>query len=187
MTTSLSTPCILWRTTRTLKFHGMVMPRLRAGTIEAQISAPCHWMRVPVLPIPCAGTIELYLVAQRVIPLSTVAARGMLIVLEPVRRASAAAHPKGSTVRTQVLPRAEAQMMHLVASNPWRWQVSAGSCYPPFGARVVCAHGRVHVSTISVTWSCGSSLPPCGQIPIVAPAFLADDSLLGVVVGSEWM
>lgn len=59
-------------------------------------------MRVPVLPIPCAGTIELYLVAQRVIPLSTVAARGMLIVLEPVRRASAAAHPKGSTVRTQV-------------------------------------------------------------------------------------
>jgi len=41
-------------------------------------------------------------VAQRVIPLSTVAARGMLIVLEPVRRASAAAHPKGSTVRTQV-------------------------------------------------------------------------------------
>lgn len=59
-------------------------------------------MRVPVLPIPCAGTIELYLVAQPVIPLSTVAARGMLIVLEPVRRVSAAAHPKGSTVRTQV-------------------------------------------------------------------------------------
>lgn len=37
MMTSLSTPCILWRTTRTLKFHGMVMLRLRAGTSEVQV------------------------------------------------------------------------------------------------------------------------------------------------------
>lgn len=122
MTISLSTPCILWRTTRTLKFHGMVMLRLRAGTREVQISAPYHWMRAPVLPIPCDGTIELCLVAQPVIPLSTVAAEGMPIVLEPVRRVSAAAHPKGSTARKQVLPRAEARMIRLVASSPWRWQ-----------------------------------------------------------------
>lgn len=52
----------------------------------------------------------------------------------------------------------------------------------------LCVHMSVcAVSTISVTWSYGSSLPPCGQIPIVAPAFLADDSLLGVAVSSEWM
>lgn len=120
--TSLSTLCILWRTTRSLKFHGMVKPRLRAGTREVQISAPYPWMRAPVLPIPCAGTIELCLVAQPVIPLSMVAAEGMPIVLEPVRRVSAAAHPKGSTARKQVLPRTEARMMRLVASSPWRWQ-----------------------------------------------------------------
>lgn len=89
---------------------------------------------------------------------------------------------------SQVLPRAEALMICLVASSPWRrWQGSAGSRCSPFGARVLCARERVPVSAISVTWSCGSSLPPCGQVSIVAPAFLADDSLLGVAVGSEWM
>lgn len=39
------------------------------------------------------------------------------------------------------------------------------------------------MSIISVTWSCGSSLPPCGQTPIVAPASLVDDSLWGVAMG----
>ncbi|CAO2633499.1 hypothetical protein LEMLEM_LOCUS22232 [Lemmus lemmus] len=59
-------------------------------------------MRAPVLPTPCAGTIGPCLVAQPVIPLSTVAAEGMPTVLEPVRHVSAAAHLKWSTARKQV-------------------------------------------------------------------------------------
>lgn len=37
MMTSPSTPCILWRMTRTLTLHGMVMLRLRTGTREVQV------------------------------------------------------------------------------------------------------------------------------------------------------
>lgn len=68
------------------------------------MSAPYRWMRAPVPTIPCAGTIELCLVAQPVIPLSTVAAEGMPIILEPGRHVSATAHPKVSTARKQVWP-----------------------------------------------------------------------------------
>lgn len=69
-------------------------------------------MRAPVLLTPCAGTIGLCLVAQPVIPLSMVAAEGTPTVLEPVRHVSAAAHPKWSMAREQVLPKAEAWMIH---------------------------------------------------------------------------
>lgn len=92
---------ILWRNTKTLKFFRMVMT-----------PACFHWMRAPALPTPCAGTIELWQVAQMpVTPLSMAAVEGMRIVLGPVGPVSAAACPAWSRAREQVLPEAEAQMM----------------------------------------------------------------------------
>lgn len=98
---SMNTLSILWRTTRTQRLLGM-----------ATIPVPCHWTRAPVLPTPCAGTIELWQMAQKpVTPLSMVAVEGMPTVLGPARPVNAAALPGWSRARELALSRAEAQMM----------------------------------------------------------------------------
>lgn len=101
MMSTPNTPSIPWRSTRTLKPLGIAMTPV-----------PCRWMRAPVLPTPCAGTIGLCQAAQRPVTLLSMAAvEGMPTVLGPVRPVSAAAHPEWLRARGEVLPRTEAQMM----------------------------------------------------------------------------